>query len=296
MALKVIVFFIICCFVPVMVNAHAEAIYTKDGETINAKIVSKTPNTIWYETKTSSVNGRLGISVDRVSRILNDDGSVSDYSPDKSVEIAAASSMELNTAEAGQKIKEEMEQAGSVMGEAMGEFFSGMVESMTKPTQRPEGAGEFSPNLTYDQTGPAAVYLEQIKKIYNCKDGTEFLEISKQYSTKETAEKTDAQINNIPPEQKTAALNVMFNMGTAMLPLPADIESIQENVNGDEATVTVTAKTCTGNISMVKEEGLWKITKEDYKATGNTFLNKDMSGVTAKLDDAFGKAEETAAE
>lgn len=284
MTLRLTVFVIICCIASVTANVYAETIYTKDGETINVKIVSKTPNTIWYETAAGGTSGKLGISVDRVSRILNDNGSVSDYSPDKS--------MDINAAADEQGMKQDMKEAGSAMGEAMGELFTGMIESMAKPTERPEGSGEFSPNLKYNQEGPSAVYLEQIKKIYNCKDGTEFLEISKQYSTKETAEKTDAQINNIPPEQKTAALNVMFNMGTAILPLPADIENIQENINADEATVTVTAKTCTGSISMIKEEGLWKITKEDYKATGNTFLNKDMSGVTTKLEDTFGKAEE----
>jgi hypothetical protein len=55
----------------------AETIYTKDEKTINARIVDVTKNTIWYET----VGGRAGITRDSVSKILNDDGTVSQYSP-----------------------------------------------------------------------------------------------------------------------------------------------------------------------------------------------------------------------
>jgi len=56
----------------------AETMRTKDGKEIKAKIVDVTRNTIWYEVS----GGKSGISRTTISEILNDDGTVSSYSPD----------------------------------------------------------------------------------------------------------------------------------------------------------------------------------------------------------------------
>ncbi len=48
----------------------AEIIHTKDGETIDAKVVAVTEDTIWYKVE----EGRIGINENDVLKILNKDG------------------------------------------------------------------------------------------------------------------------------------------------------------------------------------------------------------------------------
>jgi len=73
------IIFICCAFLVIFIEyySYAETIYTKDGETIKVRIVATTENTIWYEVQ----GGRVGISKSRVTKILNDNGAVSQYSP-----------------------------------------------------------------------------------------------------------------------------------------------------------------------------------------------------------------------
>ncbi|MFC1808053.1 hypothetical protein ACFL0T_06800 [Candidatus Omnitrophota bacterium] len=71
--------------------AYAETIHTKDGRTINQRIVQKTKSTIWYEVNLgASGKGKLGILIDDVEKVLDDDGTVSSYSPTYIVETEAA--------------------------------------------------------------------------------------------------------------------------------------------------------------------------------------------------------------
>lgn len=61
---------------------YAETIYKKDGTVIQAKITGKTEDTIWYELTTEGdIIEEVGIDVSEVEKILNDDGTVSRYSP-----------------------------------------------------------------------------------------------------------------------------------------------------------------------------------------------------------------------
>lgn len=68
--------------------AYPETICTKDGQQIKAKITEKTENTIWYEVTTGDIIEETGIDIADVDKILNDDGSVSEYSPAVYVESA----------------------------------------------------------------------------------------------------------------------------------------------------------------------------------------------------------------
>lgn len=64
--------------------ADAETIYTKDGRVISAKIAEKSETTIWYEIVVDAdIMEYAGIDIAEVEKILNDDGSVSMYSPGK---------------------------------------------------------------------------------------------------------------------------------------------------------------------------------------------------------------------
>lgn len=60
---------------------YPETIYTKDGKVIQAKITKKTATAIWYELASGDIIEYVGINIVDVKKILNDDGSVSKYSP-----------------------------------------------------------------------------------------------------------------------------------------------------------------------------------------------------------------------
>ena len=60
---------------------YAETIYTKDGQEIQVKVIEKTEDTIWYEVTTGDIVEEIGIDIDEVEKILNDDESISKYSP-----------------------------------------------------------------------------------------------------------------------------------------------------------------------------------------------------------------------
>ncbi len=60
---------------------YCETIYTKDGQQIQAKVTEKTEDTIWYEAATGDIIEEIGIDMIEVEKILNDDGSISEYSP-----------------------------------------------------------------------------------------------------------------------------------------------------------------------------------------------------------------------
>ena len=61
--------------------AYAETIYTKDGRQIKAKITEKTETVIWYEVLAGDIVKYIGINISEIDKILNDDGSISEYSP-----------------------------------------------------------------------------------------------------------------------------------------------------------------------------------------------------------------------
>ncbi|TRZ52275.1 MAG: hypothetical protein D4S01_03210 [Dehalococcoidia bacterium] len=61
--------------------SYAEIIFTKDGQVINASITEKSDNTIWYEVESADMIEEIGIDISAVDNVLNDDGSISEYSP-----------------------------------------------------------------------------------------------------------------------------------------------------------------------------------------------------------------------
>jgi len=60
---------------------YAETIYKKDGTIIQAKISEVTDGTVWYETTVGDITEQISIDLAEVDKILNDDGTVSNYSP-----------------------------------------------------------------------------------------------------------------------------------------------------------------------------------------------------------------------
>jgi len=80
---KLIVFLVIGMTLLLMGQASlfAETIYKKDGGVIQAKVVEKTTDAIWYETTAEDIVEQVSIDLTDIDKILNDDGSVSEYSP-----------------------------------------------------------------------------------------------------------------------------------------------------------------------------------------------------------------------
>lgn len=76
---KIIITSFICLFISSL--AYAEIILTKDGQVIYANVIEKTEDTVWYEKEKGDIIEEIGIDILEVENILNDDGSVSEYSP-----------------------------------------------------------------------------------------------------------------------------------------------------------------------------------------------------------------------
>ena len=82
--LKIIVLLSLICFFAVQASLYCETIYTKDGKTIKAVIAEETEEDeelIWYEAENGDLVEYFSIERPEVVKILNDDGSVSKYSP-----------------------------------------------------------------------------------------------------------------------------------------------------------------------------------------------------------------------
>jgi hypothetical protein len=61
--------------------SYAEIIFTRDGQVINAEVTEKSDNTLWYEIENGNMIEEIGIDISDVDNVLNDDGSLSEYSP-----------------------------------------------------------------------------------------------------------------------------------------------------------------------------------------------------------------------
>jgi len=82
--IKVWTILLVIYFFTAVFFAYAETIYTKDGEIIQGEITEITEDTVWIETTTKGdVTEETGIDKSEVVKILNDDGSVYNYSQTK---------------------------------------------------------------------------------------------------------------------------------------------------------------------------------------------------------------------
>lgn len=63
------------------ISLFAETIYKKDGGIIQAKVIEKTADAVWYETTAGDITEQVSIDLKDVDKILNDDGTISSYSP-----------------------------------------------------------------------------------------------------------------------------------------------------------------------------------------------------------------------
>ena len=90
MRLKQVLFFLGVCFVVFSAaDSYAEVICKKDAKTISATIFTRTGDTIWYEVSVGGSTGKIGIDINEIARIANDDGTVSVYSPTYEAEMKA---------------------------------------------------------------------------------------------------------------------------------------------------------------------------------------------------------------
>jgi len=63
------------------VALYAETIYKKDGSILQVKISEVTDGSIWCETAAGDITEQVSIDLKEVDKILNDDGTVSKFSP-----------------------------------------------------------------------------------------------------------------------------------------------------------------------------------------------------------------------
>lgn len=77
--LRILLIVVITQFFVGSETVWAEIIYTKDGEVIQAKTTEKTETTIWYKEVKGDIVEEIGLDINDIEKILNDDGSVSKY-------------------------------------------------------------------------------------------------------------------------------------------------------------------------------------------------------------------------
>lgn len=82
MKISIVLIILLCCITIIGLEPlYCETIYTMDGEVMQAKITKKTKDTIWYEIVSGDIIEEIGVDIIKVEKVLNDDGSVSKYSP-----------------------------------------------------------------------------------------------------------------------------------------------------------------------------------------------------------------------
>jgi len=81
----ILLILLLVCVIPfsVLNPAYCETIYKINGEVIRAKISERTETAIWYEVLAGDIVEYVGINMSDIGKILNDDGSISEYSPIK---------------------------------------------------------------------------------------------------------------------------------------------------------------------------------------------------------------------
>jgi len=79
----ILLILLLVCVIPfsVLNPAYCETIYKINGEVIRAKISERTETAIWYEVLAGDIVEYVGINMSDIGKILNDDGSISEYSP-----------------------------------------------------------------------------------------------------------------------------------------------------------------------------------------------------------------------
>ena len=77
----ILIIFILVSALAVSGVVYPEIIHTKDGQKIQARITEKTGDTIWCEVVTGDIIEEVGIDIAEVEKVLNDDGTISEYSP-----------------------------------------------------------------------------------------------------------------------------------------------------------------------------------------------------------------------
>jgi len=87
--LKVLILLSLVSFFVAPASLFCETIYTKEGKQIKAVIAKETAEDeklIWYEVESGDIIEYFSIERSEVAKILNDDGSLSKYSPTYSEE------------------------------------------------------------------------------------------------------------------------------------------------------------------------------------------------------------------
>lgn len=75
------IFFLLSILIYILTPSlcDAEKIYCKDGRVVRAEILSRGKRSVWFEQKFGGTVGSVGISINDIDRIENDDGSISKY-------------------------------------------------------------------------------------------------------------------------------------------------------------------------------------------------------------------------
>lgn len=108
--------------------------------------------------------------------------------------------------------------------------------------------------------GPKAVYMNYKEEFDKAESYSEYAALVRKYGSSDAIEKIDKA--SVP----MSMLNSAFEMMKSVAPTASDFASVDEQITGDTATLSITTKDgeSSGTISMVKEDGVWKVQKDSW--------------------------------
>ena len=111
---------------------------------------------------------------------------------------------------------------------------------------------------------PTKTYLNFKDALSQAQTLTQYLNINKEYAYSENQKnlvKLEKSLMSLSEEIKTQALIQLSSLTPAL----AELQTAQETITGDNATLVVTAKDGSeGTIEMIRENGDWKIVTENW--------------------------------
>lgn len=121
---------------------------------------------------------------------------------------------------------------------------------------------------------PKALYVQLHRELEQAKNIDDFLASMIRYASKETVETYNTQKGTLAAMSQ-ADKNTLFAVASSAAPVLINMGTLTENINGFNATLSIAAsstplgqtkmKAAKGTIIMKKENGVWKLVKEEWK-------------------------------
>lgn len=115
------------------------------------------------------------------------------------------------------------------------------------------------------EVGPKETYMEYRKEFDSTINFDSFLNVVLKYSSQEHTKEVETFA-----EYDGALKDLTFNLFKNIMPSSGEIVEIKEEIDGNRAVLDVisTRENFKGEVVLVKENGVWKIDKDNWKQSG----------------------------